>query len=119
MPKACDPESKEIVDEPLYLKYQTAMFSLQGPIFYRIFDSGKSKLKHIIEPEFEFRYATKVKNSERLIPVDVFDYPPFSYAGFSLTSRLLKKEAARNASAKEILSYTSHPAILFRPGRGQ
>lgn len=113
--KSRDPESKKIVDEPLYLKYQMASITLQGPTFSKVYDSGKSKLKHILEPVFDFRYSSKADNRERLIPVDSFDDPPFSYAGFSLSSRLLKKGGGANASAKEILSYTVTQQYYFDP----
>lgn len=111
--KSLDPASKKIVDEPLYMKYQTAALSLQGPIFIRIFNSGHSKLKHVIEPGFEFRYATKADNRDRLVPVDYFDYPSYSYAGFSLTSRLLTKGGDSNASSSEMLSYTIAQEYYF------
>jgi len=110
-----DPGSREIVNEPLYLHNQMALFTLQGPAFSRVFDSGKSKLKHIIEPKFELRYSTKAKNLGRLISVDSFDDPPFSYAGVSLTSRLLQKGGGANASAREILSYTIAQQYYFDP----
>lgn len=113
--KSRDPKSKKIVDEPLYLKYQMALITLQGPTFSKVYDSGKSKLKHVLEPEFEFRYSTKAGNRERLIPVDSFDDPPFSYAGFSLTSRLLKKGGGADSSAKEMLSYTITQQYYFDP----
>ncbi len=54
----------------------------RGPFSSRIFESGKTRLKHLIEPEFDLRYATKVDNRDRLVPVDRFDYPSYSYAGF-------------------------------------
>jgi LPS-assembly protein len=104
--KSLDPVSKKIVDEPLYMKFHTVKLSLQGPVFFRIFNSGKSKLKHVIEPQFEFRYVTKVDNRNLLIPVDYFDYPSYSYAGFSLTTRLLTKSGDSSASSSEMLSYT-------------
>ena len=104
--KSLDPLTKEIVAKPLYMKYHTATFSLQGPIFFRIFNAGSSKLKHVIEPGFEFRYATKVDNRDQLVPVDYFDYPSYSKAGFSLTTRLLKKDSGGSGSAGELLTYT-------------
>ena len=103
--KSLDPLSKKIVDEPLVMKYQTAKLSLQGPVFFRVYERGRYKLKHVIEPEFEIRYATKVKNRNLLVPVDYFDYPSYSYAGFSLTSRLLKRGDGDSASASEMLTY--------------
>jgi LPS-assembly protein len=111
-----DPKKlKKIINEPLYLNNHMAMFTLQGPTFSRVYDSGRNKLKHIIEPKFELLYSTKAKNIERLISVDSFDNPPFSYAEFSLTSRLLKKGGGANASAKEILSYTIAQQYFFDP----
>jgi len=103
--KSLDPVSNKIVDEPLYMKYHTAKLSLQGPVFSRVYDWGRKKLKHVIEPEIEFRYVTKVNNRDRLVPVDYFDYPSYSYAGFSLTSRLLTKDDGSSASASELLTY--------------
>jgi LPS-assembly protein len=111
--KSRDPVSKKIVDEPLYMKYQTVTLSWQGPIFFRVFKSGQSKLKHEIEPNFEFRYATKVDNRDRLVPVDYFDYPSCSKAGFSLTSRLLSKDNSDNALASELLTYTIAQEYYF------
>jgi len=113
--QSLDPDSKKIVDVPLLLSNHMALFSLQGPTFSRVYDSKKSKLKHIIEPRFELRYSTKADNLNRLISVDSFDDPPFSYAGFSLTSRLLKKGGDASASAKEILSYTITQQYYFDP----
>jgi lipopolysaccharide assembly outer membrane protein LptD (OstA) len=100
--KSIDPKTKTVTDEPLYMKYHTVQASLQGPVFFRIYNSGKNKLKHVIEPEFEFRYVTAVTNRDRLISVDYFDYPSYSYAGFSLTSRLLaKNEGAGDTSGEK------------------
>jgi lipopolysaccharide assembly outer membrane protein LptD (OstA) len=108
-----DPVSKKIVDEPLYLNYQMAQLTLQGPTFSRVYDSGKNKLKHLIEPKFEFLYSSKAGDLDRLVSVDRFDNPPYSFAGFSLTSRLLKKGSAGKASANEILSYTISQQYYF------
>jgi len=49
-----------------------------------------------------------------LIPVDNFDYPSYSFVGFSLTSRLLLKKKTSN-SAREILSYTISQDYYFDP----
>ncbi|MEI6614130.1 MAG: LPS assembly protein LptD [Chrysiogenales bacterium] len=114
-PKSFDPEKNQIVAEPLYLKYQTVNATLQGPIFSRLFKGNKRQFKHTIEPVFDFRYATKVKNSDRLIKVDIMDYPGFSYAGFSLTSRLLVKGADQVSPVSEILSLQVAQKYYFNP----
>jgi LPS-assembly protein len=113
--KSRDPETDKILDEPLYMKYQTARLTLQGPVFSRIFRAGKTRLKHVIEPEFTVRYATAVENSDRLVKVDRFDFPSYSYAGFSLTTRLLRKRDGGDASPSEILSYSVSQQYYFDP----
>ncbi|MCU0236750.1 MAG: LPS assembly protein LptD [Acidobacteria bacterium] len=112
--RSYDPETEQIVDEPLYLKYHMAVFTLQGPSFSRVFASGKRKLKHVIEPKFEVRYSTRTEDRERLVRVDGFDKPGFSYAAFSLTTRLLGK-SGDSASAGELLSYTISQQYFFDP----
>ena len=114
-PKSFDPEKKQIVDEPLYLKYQMVNATLLGPVFYGLFKGKNRQFKHTIEPKFEFRYATKVENSDRLIKVDIMDYPSFSYAGFSLTSRLLVKGADPKSPVSEILSLRVTQQYYFDP----
>jgi LPS-assembly protein len=104
-PKSLDPKNDQISDEPLYMKYQTVNATLQGPVLQRLFKGKNWQFKHTIEPAFEFRYATKVENQDRLIKVDRFDYPDFSYVGFSLTSRLLTKGNGSDVSASELLTY--------------
>ncbi|MCP5104734.1 MAG: LPS-assembly protein LptD, partial [bacterium] len=114
-PRSQDPVTKVIVDEPLHLGYQTANVTVKGPIFSKIFESRKSKLKHLIEPKIIFRYATKVpdEDRDRLIKVDYFDYPLYSYVGFALTTRLLYKQNKQSASPREILSYTVQQDYYF------
>ena len=113
--KSRDPVSKEILDEPLYLNYQTASFTLQGPVFSRVFDSGKDRLMHVIEPRFDVRYSTKAENRDRLVPVDRFDNPSYSYAGFSLATRLLRKSSSGKGSPSELASYTVSQQYYFDP----
>ena len=129
-PKSRDPNEKKLVilDVPLTLGYQTATLSVKGPVFSKIFEFKHSKLKHIIEPKVTFRYVTQVAEEDRarLIPVDYFDYPAYSYVGFALTSRLLYKsgkdetpgrggQKARGGSAVDILSLTVQQDYYFEP----
>ncbi len=113
--KSRDPKTKKIVNESLYLKYNQVRFSLQGPVFFRIFDLPRSKLKHVIEPGFEFRYSSKEEDRDRLIAVDIFDFPSYSYAGFSLTTRLLAKSNESGATSSEVLMYTVSQEYYFDP----
>jgi hypothetical protein len=113
--KSYDTASKTIVDKPLYLKYHTAELSLAGPVFSRIFGSGKGGLKHIIEPEFRVGYSTRDENSERLVKVDRSDYPPSSFVRFRLATRLLSKGSAGAVSSRELLSYAIEQSYFFDP----
>ena len=75
----------------------------------------------MIEPEFEIRYVTPVTNRDQMILVDYFDYPSFSYAGFSLTTRLLTKDESKddgtgiNKGAAELLSLKVAQEYFFDP----
>jgi len=105
-----------ILDEPLHLSYNTAAVEMKGPIFSRIFALKNSKWKHLIEPKITMRYVTQVDPAERrkLIPVDYFDYPSYSFVGFSLTNRLLTKGNTAS-SASEVLSYIVSQNYYFEP----
>ena len=121
-PKSRDPNEKEvvIVDEPLHLGYQLADVSIKGPVFAKIFEFRNSKFKHLIEPKIVFRYTTKVaqEDRDRLIPVDSFDYPSYSFVRFELGTRLLYKSkrddsSGRPSSPVEILSFTIRQEYYF------
>jgi LPS-assembly protein len=105
-----------ILDEPLHLSYNTAAVEMKGPIFSKIFEFKNSKWKHLIEPKITMRYVTQVDPDERvkLIPVDNFDYPSYSFVGFSLTNRLLTKGKTAS-SASEVLSYIVSQDYYFEP----
>lgn len=112
-----DPETKEIVDETLHINYNMINASLKGPIFYKIYETRKSKFKHIIEPEIHFTYSTQIDDEilKRLARVDISDRPPYSDIGFSLTTRLLKKSKEGEKFPREILSYTISQKYYLDP----
>jgi lipopolysaccharide assembly outer membrane protein LptD (OstA) len=114
-----DPEAAKLVilDESLYLQYQTVDFTLKGPIFSRIFEFESGKIKHLIEPQITTRYATRVDqgNISRLIKKDNFSLPGYSYVRLGLSTRLLYKSKKTSASAREILSYTITQDYYFDP----
>jgi lipopolysaccharide assembly outer membrane protein LptD (OstA) len=110
-------DRKTIVDEPLHLGYNSAKLVVKGPVLSKIYEFKNSKIKHLIEPKITFNYVTKLEQKElaRLIPVDYFDYPSYSYIGLSLDTRLLYKNKTGKASAREILSYTLKQEYFFDP----
>ena len=113
--RSLDPETKQIVDQPVHVNYQTAVATIQGPTFYRLFTGRKKKLKHVIEPRLEFRYVSDMQNRDRLVLVDISDYPSYSYAGFSLTSRLFTKKRAGTESANELATLILSQKYFFDP----
>lgn len=115
--KTQDPETKEILDEPIHLNYNTLKFTIKGPSFYKIFKTRTSRLKHLIEPEIKVSWSSKVDDSqrERVIPVDNFDYPLYSSLSFSLNSRVFKKSNKDNRSPREIFTYSLIQKYYFDP----
>jgi len=118
-PRSRDPEAEKFVltDESLTTGYQTANFTLKGPVFSRIFELKTSKIKHVIEPQITIKYATNPDelDKKRLISKDGFYYNESSTLGFQLTSRLLYKSKVGKSSAREILTYTIKQEYYFEP----
>ena len=110
-----DPASGEVVNEPLHVSFQTAEMSLQGPALFRIFEGRKNRLKHVIEPQFSFRWAGKITNRDSTLQVDYSDYPSFSYLGFSLITRFFSQEKLNPGSAREILSLAINQRYFLDP----
>lgn len=121
-PQSKDPaitDKVAVIPDPLHLFNQTATLTLKGPVFSRIFKSFGGKLRHLVEPGVTFRYAGKYDDEEmeRILPIDTYDYPAYSYVEFSLTTRLLykSKENSKKKSAREILSYKIKQSYYFDP----
>ncbi len=110
-----DPESGEIIDQPLHAGFQTAEITLQGPTFFRIYEGRKNRYKHVIEPQFVFRWAGKLMNRDNMLQVDYLDYPSFSYAGFTLATRLFSRARAGAGNAREIMSLALNQRYYLDP----
>ncbi|MCP5048647.1 MAG: LPS-assembly protein LptD [bacterium] len=115
-PKSRDPETKDILEESLHLGFSTAKLVFKGPVFGKIYESRNSKLKHVITPTITMRYITKIPDEElsRVIPIDSFDYPSYSFVGFSLSNKLLYKKN-NSKTPKEVFSYTISQDYYFDP----
>ena len=116
-PKSYAPGTKTIVEEPLHLAYNTADATIKGPIVYKIFNLPKGRLKHIIEPQINYKYSSKIDDDEldRLIKVDRFDYPQYSVVGFQLSTRLLYKNDGMDINPREVLRLTISQKYFFDP----
>jgi len=113
--RSLDPETGEIVDDPVALQYQTVSFNLRGPSFSRVFSGSENKLMHVIEPSFSFFYATKAKNGDRVLRVSDGDFGLSSKATFSLVSRLLMKKMGDKETSREVLSLRVDQSYYLNP----
>ncbi|MBV9494277.1 MAG: hypothetical protein JOZ54_08520, partial [Acidobacteria bacterium] len=76
--------------------------------------------KHVIEPRFRYLYTTNVEDQNRVIRFDTVDSPFLPIVRdsveYSVTQRVLGKEAGPNGNAREILSFSlRQTASLSKP----
>ncbi|HUP25062.1 MAG TPA: LPS assembly protein LptD [Thermoanaerobaculia bacterium] len=104
-----DPGDSDFRGESLSRFVPTLTAEVVGPSFSRIFDAGGknfSKLKHVIEPRFDYRYFDDFDEQERIPLFDEIDNLQGANVGrFSLVHRLLAKPVEERAGAREILSF--------------
>ncbi len=113
--RSLDPQTGDIIDEPVTMQYQTMQVNLKGPSFTRSYDASANKYLHVIEPNFSFFYATKAKNSDRVIRVSDGDFSLSSRATFSLVSRLLMKKKGEKETPRELLSLKIEQSFFLDP----
>ncbi|MBN2398935.1 MAG: LPS-assembly protein LptD [Candidatus Aminicenantes bacterium] len=113
--RSLDPQTGEIIDEPVTLQYQTMQVNLKGPSFTRSYAASANKYLHVIEPNFNFFYATKAKNSDRIIRVSDGDFGFSSRATFSLVSRLLMKKKDGGEAPRELLLLKIEQSFYLDP----
>lgn len=101
----------QTVQQSLERFYAQGQVEIVGPSFSRVFNDslgGFSKFKHVIEPRFRYLYTSNVNDQDRIIRFDTVD-SPFLPIGesleYSLTQRLIGKEAGENGNAREVLSF--------------
>ena len=63
------PNSRIVVNEPLLSDNYVIQTELIGPVFFRIYNDSqnRARLKHIIEPSFNYVYETPISSYERII----------------------------------------------------
>ncbi len=112
-----------LIDQPLNRFYAQGQVEFVGPSFSRVFNEQIGsfvKFKHIIEPRIRYIYTTDVKNQADVIRFDTVDSPflPIvqNSVEYSITQRLIAKEAGKDASPREILSFSlRQTASLSKP----
>jgi LPS-assembly protein len=82
---------------------------MEGPKFFRIFDpeldSGRSPLKHIIEPRIVYNYIPDIDKEDRreIIQIDNIDaVTSQNIVSYFLTNRMLKKNLGEKSATDEI-----------------
>jgi LPS-assembly protein len=101
------------VNNPIERFYAQAQVDVVGPSFSRVYNDsfgGFSKFKHVIEPRFRYLYTTDVNDQNRVIRFDTVDSPVQSLVRssveYSLTQRLIGREAGPNGSSREVASFS-------------
>ncbi len=117
--KSYKENTKTVSDENLYLNQHNLKASLIGPVFFRIYDVGLNgfiyKLKHTIEPSFNYRFVSDMENRSRIIPIEWTDYFFFFHQlDFTFTNRFYAKKD-RDSSAEEILNFGFSQSYYFNP----
>jgi lipopolysaccharide assembly outer membrane protein LptD (OstA) len=109
------PSTKEVINEPFFSQNSTIDISLTGPVFQRIFFNKDDipKLKHIIEPEFQYRYETPVADSDRII-VPRFFYR-YHFISYGLVNHVLVK---KGTATREIFTLGVGQRFYLEPEEG-
>jgi LPS-assembly protein len=107
--KQVDPGESDFRGEALTRFVPTLAAEVVGPSFSRIYNGGGehfSKLKHVVEPRFDYRFFDEFDEFERVPLFDEIDSIPGANVGrVSLVNRLLAKPVDDDAGgAREILS---------------
>ncbi|HEX8169154.1 MAG TPA: LPS assembly protein LptD [Thermoanaerobaculia bacterium] len=106
-------ESRKIDDgESVRRSYAQGQVEMVGPSFSRVYNraaGGFSKFKHVIEPRVRYVYTSNVPNQDRIIRFDTVDSPflPIvqNSVEYSLTQRIIGKEAGEGGNPREVLSF--------------
>ncbi|MGZ4886137.1 MAG: LPS-assembly protein LptD, partial [Candidatus Aminicenantales bacterium] len=113
--QSLNPETHQIVKNPLLAGNAIVNVDVVGPVFYRIFynETGAPRLKNIIEPYFNYTYESPVSQADRIVtPYGFFRLHQIAY-GF--TSRYLQKKEDRQV---EVLSFGLGQIYYFSPATG-
>ena len=93
--------------------YAQGQVEMVGPSFSRIFNrplGGFQRFKHVIEPRFRYVYTSGTTNQAEIIRFDSVDTPFLPTVRdsieYSLTQRLIAKEAGPTGSAREVMSFS-------------
>lgn len=100
--------------------YGQGQLEVVGPSFSRVFNKpmgGFSRFKHVIEPRFRYVRTTDVDNQSEIIRFDTVDTPFLPIVQdsveYSLTQRIIGKEATEGGNAREVLSFSLRQSVAL------
>lgn len=108
-------------DESVARFYGQGQLEVVGPSFSRVFNRGMggfSRFKHIIEPRIRYTRTTGAdEDQDRIIRFDTVDSPflPIvqDQVEYSLTQRIIGKEATEGGNAREVLSFSLRQSVAL------
>lgn len=107
-------------DESVSRFYGQGQVEIVGPSFSKVINrpmGGFSRFKHVIEPRFRYLRTSDVNNQDRIIHFDSVDTPYLPIVqdsvAYSLTQRLIAKEATEGGNAREILSFELSQSVAL------
>jgi LPS-assembly protein len=111
------------VNNPIERFYAQAQVEVVGPSLSKVYNEsigGFSKFKHVIEPRIRYLYTTNVNDQNRIIRFDTVDSPFLPIVRdsveYSLTQRLIGREAGTTGSSREVASFSLTQSVsLGRP----
>ena len=116
-------DRREFSGDPIDRIYATGAVDIVGPSFSKVFGGGFgafSKIKHLIEPRFEYRYLTTTTDVTRIPIFDEVDSTPqdANLVNFVLANRLLGRAregvGTRELGSLELIQAYSFDAPLNR-----
>ncbi len=116
-----DPLTGDVNDEEsISRSYAQGQVEVVGPSFSRVYNravGGFSRFKHVIEPRFTYIRTTDVENQREILNFDTVDTPGLPIVQdtvtYSLTHRLIGKEASERGNAREILSFALRQSMAL------
>ncbi|HJW93842.1 MAG TPA: LPS assembly protein LptD [Thermoanaerobaculia bacterium] len=110
--------AQETIDESINRRYAQGQVELVGPSVSRIYNKklgSFTRLKHLIEPRIRYIYTSSVNDQDRVIRFDTVDSPFLPIVRdsveYSLTQRIIAKEATPNSSPREIMSFSVRQTV--------
>ena len=118
-------QRSQLSEETVGRFYTQGQVEMVGPSVSRVFNrsiGGFSRFKHVIEPRFRYVYTSGTENQDRIIRFDTVDSPFLPTVRdsieYTLTQRVIGKEAGPDGSAREVMSFSlRQAAALSKPFR--